>query len=46
MGKFFFAAAVLSLIFGAVNGRTEAVSAAALEESSHAVELSVKGYEE
>ncbi|MBQ3237164.1 MAG: hypothetical protein IJA92_06510 [Oscillospiraceae bacterium] len=42
MGKFFFAAAALSLIFGAVNGRTEAVSAAALEESSHAVELSVK----
>ena len=42
MGKFFFAAAALSLIFGAVDGRTEAVSAAALEESSHAVELSVK----
>ena len=42
MGKFFFVAAALSLIFGAVNGRTEAVSAAALEESSHAVELSVK----
>ena len=42
MGKFFFAALVVSMIFGFETGRLDKVSAAALEESSHAVELSIK----
>ena len=42
MEKFFFCAMAASLIFGGVNGRMDMVSAAALEESSHAVELSIK----
>lgn len=42
MGKFFFCAMAASLIFGGVNGRMDMVSTAALEESSHAVELSIK----
>lgn len=42
MGKFFFAAAAISLFFGIISGNMGAVSAAALEESSHAVELSIK----
>ena len=42
MGKFFFAALVVSMIFGFATGRLDKVSAAALEESSHAVELSIK----
>ena len=42
MGKLFFAAAVISVIFGLFNGNISAVSAAALEESTHAVELSIK----
>ena len=42
MGKFFFMAVLFSVFFGAANGKINAVSAAALEESSHAVELSIK----
>ena len=42
MGRFFFAAALLSLVFGAANGNIGAVSSAALEESAHAAELSIK----
>lgn len=42
MSRFFFLAVVLSLISGIVNGKIAAVSAAALEESTHAVELSIK----
>ena len=42
MGKFFFATLLISLIFGITNGKTAEVSAAVLEESSHAVQLSIK----
>ncbi|MBQ7874467.1 MAG: hypothetical protein IJ306_04825 [Oscillospiraceae bacterium] len=42
MGNFFFLAAALSLVFGIISGNISAVSAAALEESTHAVELSIK----
>lgn len=42
MGKFFFIAAAFSLAFGVLNGKLSEVSAAVLEESSHAVELSIK----
>lgn len=42
MGKFFFMAVLFSAFFGAANGKINAVSAAALEESAHAVELSIK----
>ena len=42
MGKFFFISVLLSLFFGTMNGKINAVSAAALEESAHAVELSIK----
>ena len=42
MGFFFFAAVLVSLIFGIISGKTAEVSAAFLEESSHAVQLSVK----
>lgn len=42
MGKFFFGAALVSLIFGIMSGNIAEVSAAALEESTHAVELSIK----
>ena len=42
MGKFFFIAAAFSLVFGIINGKIPEVSAAVLEESAHAVELSIK----
>ena len=42
MGKFFFWSVLVSLVFGILSGRTAEISAAALEESSHAVELSLK----
>ena len=42
MGKFFFFSVIISIISGIMNGKTAEVSAAALEESSHAVELSIK----
>lgn len=42
MGKMFLFLVVLSVIFGAVNGKISEVSTAALEESTHAVELSIK----
>ena len=42
MGKFFFSAVLISIIVGIFNGKIPEVSAAALEESSHAVELSIK----
>ncbi len=42
MGKFFFFAVLASVIFGMINGKTAEVSAAAIEESTHAVELSIK----
>lgn len=42
MGKFFFFSVIISIISGIINGKTAEVSAAALEESSHAVELSIK----
>ena len=42
MGFFFFAALLISLIFGIISGKTAEISAAILEESSHAVELSLK----
>ena len=42
MGKFFFWSVLVSLVFGILRGRTAEISAAALEESSHAVELSLK----
>lgn len=42
MGKFFFIAVLFSLFFGGISGNINAVSAAALEESAHAVELSIK----
>ena len=40
MGKFFFFSVLLSVIFSIITGKTAEVSAAALEESSHAAELS------
>lgn len=42
MNYFFFLAVVFSLIFGFFSGNISAVSRAALEESSHAVTLSVE----
>lgn len=42
MGRFFFAAALVSLLFGIMSGNLGAVSSAVLEESAHAVELSIK----
>ena len=42
MGKFFFSAVLISIIVGIFYGKIPEVSAAALEESSHAVELSIK----
>ena len=42
MGKFFFFSVLLSVIFSIITGKTAEVSAAALEESSHAAELSLK----
>ncbi len=42
MGKFFFFAAAVSFVFGIFNGKIDNVSAAMLEESAHAVELSIK----
>lgn len=42
MSYFFFFSAILSVIFGVLNGNISAVSRAALEESSHAVTLSVE----
>ena len=42
MGKFFFFSVLLSVIFSIITGKTVEVSAAALEESSHAAELSLK----
>lgn len=42
MGKFFFAAALLSVFVGAASGRLPEVSAAAVGESTKAVELSIK----
>ncbi len=42
MGVFFFIAVMLSIIFGMVNGKTAEVSAAALEESAHAAEISFR----
>lgn len=42
MGKFFFIAAAVSLVFGVMSGNGAGVSAAVLEESGHAAELSIK----
>ncbi len=42
MGKFFFFSAVISIIFAAFGGKIPEVSAAAIEEPVHAVELSIK----
>lgn len=42
MGYFFFFSVLISIISGLVNGKTAEVSAAALEESAHAAELSIK----
>ena len=42
IGKFFFFGVLVSIIFGAFSGNLEKVSAAALEESTHAAELSIK----
>ncbi len=42
MGLFFLSAAVISVIFGLISGNIAGVSNAVLEESSHAVELSIK----
>ena len=42
MGKFFFFSVLVSVIFSIITGKTAEVSAAALEESSHAAELSLK----
>ncbi len=42
MGKMFLFLAVTSVIFGMINGKISEVSIAALEESTHAVELSIK----
>lgn len=42
MGFFFFAAAAASLVFGIMSGNIGNVSAAVLEESTHAAELSIK----
>lgn len=42
MGIFFLAAAVISIIFGLFSGNISGVSEAVLEESTHAVELSLK----
>ena len=42
MGKFFFFSAVISIIFAVSGGKIPEVSAAAIEEPVHAVELSVK----
>ena len=42
MGFFFFAAVLISVIFGVISGKTAEVSAAILEGSSNAVELSLK----
>ena len=42
MNYFFFFAAIFSLIFGFFSGNIPAVSRAALEESSHAVTLSIE----
>ena len=42
MGKFFFIAVFVSTVSGKLSGKIHEVSAAALEESAHAVELSIK----
>ena len=42
MGFFFFAAVLVSLVFGIINGKTAEVSAAILESSSDAARLSLK----
>ena len=42
MGFFFFAAVLVSLVFGIINGKTAEVSAAILERSSDAARLSLK----
>lgn len=42
MGKFFFLSVLISIVFSIITGKTAEVSAAALEESSHAAELSLK----
>ena len=42
MGKFFFFSVLVSVIFSIITGKTAEVSAAALEESGHAVEISLK----
>ena len=42
MGKFFFFSVLVSIIFGFSEGKIPEVSAAAMEEPLHAVELSIK----
>lgn len=42
MGKFFFFSVLISVVFGIITGKTAEVSAAALEGSGHAVEISLK----
>ena len=42
LGKFFFVSALISMFFGIISGKLPEVSAAALEESSHAAELSFR----
>ena len=42
MSVFFFCSVIISIVFGVINGKTAEVSAAALRESAHAVELSLK----
>lgn len=42
MGIFFFCSVLISTVFGIVTGKTAEVSAAVLEESSHAAELSFR----
>lgn len=42
MGKFFFFSVLISMIFGLLEGKLPEVSAAAMEEPLHAVELSIK----
>ena len=42
MGKFFFFSVLISVIFSIITGKTAEVSAAALEGSGHAVEISLK----
>ena len=42
MGIFFFVSVLVSIVFGMINGKLPEVSAAAMEESSHAAELSFR----